>query len=177
MRQNFDTSTESLVLTDVLDSSPDELGSKIPISEPGELVLFFSKSLTELGRQRMHSLLGQKLRKLVQQFCTADFRPIFLTTTLTVLIYSCPPSSPIKHRMLYSSGASFAYQGAKRLIPANLLAPRRIETSDPTELNAAFLQDRLSHSGEGSNSGAGTPAPNTEETRAFARPKGPGRRR
>jgi len=124
----------------------------------------------------MHSLPGQKLRKLVQPFCTIDPRLIFLTTILAVLIYSCPSSSPIKHRMLYSSGASFAYQGAKRLIPANLLAPRRIETSDPTELNAAFLQDRLGPSDEGSNTGAGTPAPNTEERKAFARPTRPGRR-
>lgn len=91
-----------------------------------------------------------------------------------IFIYSCPSSSPVKHRMLYS-GSSNVYQTAKQLLPGANLAPRKVETSDPSELNAAFLQAEVDHSGDTSRSGTTGVAP--EEKQAFARPRGPAKRR
>lgn len=77
--------------------------------------------------------------------------------------------------MLYSSGSSNVYQTAKQLLPGANLAPRKVETSDPSELNAAFLQAEVDHSGDTSRSGTTGVAP--EEKQAFARPRGPAKRR
>ena len=109
----------------------------------------------------------------------------------TVFIYSCPSSSPIKHRMLYSSGASGVFASAKSIITAasssaSVLASRKIETSDPKELDEAYLRAELgigaggaggSVPGSAPGSGAGTPSLRDEDKKPFARPKGPGRRR
>lgn len=103
---------------------------------------------------------------------------------LTVFIYSCPSSSPIKPRMVYSSGAAGLFVSAKSIFTAessssSVLATRRIETSDPKELGEAYLITGLGL-GTGTtdvegDSGAGTPQ--EEDKKPFARPKGPGRRR
>jgi twinfilin len=77
--------------------------------------------------------------------------------------------------MLYSSGSSSVYQTAKSLLPPLLLAPRKVETSDPHELCASFLRAELGQSDESSHVGtlsdAGLPGV------AFARPRGPPKRR
>jgi len=86
-----------------------------------------------------------------------------------VFIYSCPSSSSIKHRMLYSSGSSSVYQTAKSLFPPTLLATRKIETSSPDEVNESYLQTEL---GLEVDSGKAAPA-----EKGFARPKGPARKR
>ncbi|KAA1471077.1 actin depolymerizing protein [Dentipellis sp. KUC8613] len=136
----IDPSSETAVLKGTEDSTADELGDKLPPSDP--TFAFFAWS--PAGRQRQ-----------------------------IVFIYSCPSSSPIKHRMLYSSGSSSVYQAAKALLPPNLLAGRKIETSDPKELNDSLLQAELAHS----NNTSPTPTPGvTEETKSFARPRGPARR-
>ena len=77
--------------------------------------------------------------------------------------------------MLYSSGSSSVYQKAKTLLPALLLAPRKVETSDPHELGAAFLRAELGQSKEPNQ--MGTPNDSGIGGAAFARPKGPYRRR
>ena len=73
--------------------------------------------------------------------------------------------------MIYSSGSPAVYQTAKALLsaldPPVSLAARKIETSDPKELDEAFLQAEL----------GATPAPAAAAKQTFARPKGPGRRR
>jgi len=92
-----------------------------------------------------------------------------------IFIYSCPSTSPVKHRMLYSSGSSSVYQTAKSLLPALLLAPRKVETSNPHELDASFLRAELSQSKEPSR--FGTPSNAALPGVAFARPKGPPKRR
>ncbi|KAK7693694.1 hypothetical protein QCA50_003265 [Cerrena zonata] len=94
-----------------------------------------------------------------------------------VYIYSCPSSSPVKHRMLYSSGARAMFHTAKNLLGVASLLERKIETSDPTELTEDYLKLELGLTDDQS-SGAGTTQPvQAEDKKAFARPKGPGRRR
>jgi twinfilin-like protein len=94
--------------------------------------------------------------------------------------------------MVYSSGASSVFQAAKAILSPSLsssshpipshLASRKIETSDPKELNEAYLITELGLLGtgpstSGENSGAVTPREVGEEKKPFARPKGPARRR
>jgi len=138
----IDPSTETLMLGEVAAITVEELGSKIPSSNPS--FAFFSWSD------------GTPERRIV-------------------FIYSCPSASPVKHRMLYSSGSSSVYQTAKALLPALLLAPRKVETSDPHELGASFLRAELGQSKE--PSGMGTPINSGLGGVAFARPKGPYKRR
>jgi twinfilin-like protein len=77
--------------------------------------------------------------------------------------------------MLYSSGSSSVYQTAKSLLPPLLLAPRKVETSDPHELGASFLRAELGQSNETSR--VGTPSYVGQPGVAFARPRGPPKRR
>ena len=82
--------------------------------------------------------------------------------------------------MLYSSGASGVFQSAKLILEGSpsVLASRKVETSDPKELNEAYLRAELGHEGSSGNpSGAATPVERIEEKKPFAKPKGPGRRR
>ncbi|KAH9079492.1 actin depolymerizing protein [Lactarius deliciosus] len=138
----IDPSSETLVLGEAAAITVDELGSKIPSSNPS--FAFYSWSDDALERR-------------------------------IVFIYSCPSASPVKHRMLYSSGSSSVYQTAKSLLPPLLLAPRKVETSDPHELGASFLRAELGQSKEPSR--MGTPNNSGLGGAAFARPKGPYKRR
>jgi twinfilin-like protein len=91
--------------------------------------------------------------------------------------------------MVYSSGAVSTIMYAKNLFPAsNALHSRKIETTEPVEIDEAYLVAHLDLAslsvqdpgaggdGGGTSSGAGTNRFG-EEGRGFARPKGPGRRR
>jgi twinfilin-like protein len=97
-------------------------------------------------------------------------------TQCIVFIYSCPSSSPIKHRMLYSTGSATTFQAVKNILNSSSflisVQSRRIETSDPQELNEAFLIAEL---GLDANKESGIVA--VDSSKAFARPKGPPRRR
>jgi twinfilin-like protein len=98
----------------------------------------------------------------------------------TVFIYACPSSSPIKHRMLYSSGAIGVFASAKTILgpeSSSVLASKKIETSDPKEIDEAFIRAELGVEESAPGSGAGTPSLRDDEKKPFARPKGPGRRR
>jgi twinfilin-like protein len=84
--------------------------------------------------------------------------------------------------MLYSSGARGAFATAKNIItsPGAVLASRKIETSDPKEIDEAFIRAEMGVGSEGasaSGSGVATPNLRDEEKKPFARPKGPGRKR
>lgn len=80
--------------------------------------------------------------------------------------------------MLYSTGARAMFHVAKNLLGVTSLLERKIETSDPTELTEDYLKLELGLTSDQPTSGAGTPQPvQTEDKKAFARPKGPGRRR
>lgn len=80
--------------------------------------------------------------------------------------------------MVYSTGAVVILRQVKDLLGEEsgfVLAPRKIETSDPTELTEAFLKEELSI-GNGTKDGKDANTVNVTRT-SFARPKGPGRRR
>jgi len=97
-----------------------------------------------------------------------------------VFIYSCPSSSSVKNRMLYSTGALAVHRAAKVVLgdSASLLAARKIETSDPKELNEnLFTLELGSQDQSAPGSGTATPQPSQAERPSFARPKGPGRKR
>jgi twinfilin len=69
--------------------------------------------------------------------------------------------------MLYSSGVGVFVHQAKQL---GVPVVKKAETSDPTELNTDFFMVQLGHVA------GGTPVVATERV-AFAKPRGPPRRR
>jgi twinfilin-like protein len=87
--------------------------------------------------------------------------------------------------MIYASGALGVFITAKNIFTtdsgpgsSSVLASRKIETSNPKELNEAYLRAEYGSEGVGApGSGAGTPGVVDEEKKPFAKPKGPGRRR
>jgi twinfilin-like protein len=94
--------------------------------------------------------------------------------------------------MVYSSGASSVFQAAKSILSPFLssststvsshLTNKKIETSDPRELDEAYLRAELGPLGTGSSAsqeaiGAGTLKEAGEDKKPFARPRGPARRR
>ncbi|KAK4706179.1 twinfilin, partial [Phenoliferia sp. Uapishka_3] len=90
-----------------------------------------------------------------------------------VFIYSCPPSSPIKSRLLYSSSVGGVMQNAKAL---GVEVSKKIETSEPGEVTGDFVDAEF---GPGSGTATPTdsaPMPASEEKK-FAKPSRPGRRR
>ena len=103
---------------------------------------------------------------LLKQICSAVF------------IYSCPSASPVRQRMIYSAGFLSTYRAGKVVFGdlGDTLIERKIETSDPKELNEEFLKFELGFGSSTSSDGAAAPAPG-EDKKAFARPKGPGRKR
>jgi len=78
--------------------------------------------------------------------------------------------------MLYSSGSGSTYTSVKGILaskkPPVPLASRKIETSDPKEVDEAFLKAELGRSSEGSAVDTNSPV-----AKPFAKPRGPGRRR
>ncbi|QRW27468.1 cofilin/tropomyosin-type actin-binding protein [Rhizoctonia solani] len=54
-----------------------------------------------------------------------------------VFTYTCPSSSPVKYRMLYSSGVASLVNDVKA--QAGITVAKRLESSDPTELDLAWL--------------------------------------
>ncbi|CAE6521922.1 unnamed protein product [Rhizoctonia solani] len=88
----------------------------------------------------------------------------------TVFTYTCPPSSPVKYRMLYSSGVASFVNDVKAQV--GITVSKRLESSDPSELDLAWLRNELTPSG----SGAATPAAE-DVKKPFAKPRGPTRRK
>jgi twinfilin-like protein len=76
--------------------------------------------------------------------------------------------------MLYSSGSASVFQTAKSLLPTLLLSSRKVETSDPHELDASFLRAELGQSKEPSR--VGTPGNAGLPGIGFARPGLPRKR-
>lgn len=76
--------------------------------------------------------------------------------------------------MIYASASLATLTSAKALLEeagGSPLASRKVETSDPNELNDEYLQMELNE--RTSHTAAPAPVQNTP----FARPKGPGRKR
>lgn len=83
--------------------------------------------------------------------------------------------------MIYSSGVSSTYLTAKQLLthaaPDVHVASRKIETSDPKDLDEAYLKDELGlNTVQVPEGGVGTVGVG-DEKKPFARPKGPVRKR
>jgi len=140
----------------------ESLGSSLPSSEPCYALFAWSHSF------------GQSSNREI-----GTFEPTSQLQNLTefpVFIYSCPSSSPVKHRMLYSSGSTTTYQSAKTILssstPSIAIASRKVETSDPKELDEAYLRTELGYD----NPPSDTPAVSSQP-KGFAKPKGPPRRR
>ncbi|BGP17153.1 hypothetical protein JCM10213_006052 [Rhodosporidiobolus nylandii] len=118
-----------------------------------------------------------------------------------VLIYSCPPTSPIKSRLVYSSAALVLYKVA---VPnfTGLRVSKKLETDDPLEVTPTWVTAELgplatpssarestcasgsasaADGAGGSASGSSTPSMsmklNEEDQPKFKRPARPGRRR
>ncbi|KAL8281071.1 hypothetical protein RQP46_006429 [Phenoliferia psychrophenolica] len=90
-----------------------------------------------------------------------------------VFIYSCPPSSPIKSRLLYSSSAGGVVQNAKSL---GVDVAKKIETSSPEEVDAAFVDAEVGPVAGAETSSGSAPMP-TSDGKSFAKPSRPGRKR
>jgi len=90
-----------------------------------------------------------------------------------VFIYSCPTSSPVKLRMLYSSGIGTLVNAIKgRLGPEQPIA-KRIELSDPDEVNENFIRLELGYGAQSDSKALNS----TDNNKRFARPKAPARKR
>ncbi len=98
---------------------------------------------------------------------------VILLTHISVYIYSCPATSPVKDRMIYSSAFLSTFRGGEAIIrsssPTAYISSRRIETSDPQELDKAKLLEtlRLDEDVLYTENAKGKP---------FSRPKKPARR-
>lgn len=81
--------------------------------------------------------------------------------------------------MVYSSASLAAYHSAQALVKDAQVtfASRKVETSDPQEINEAYLKAELNLAEVKLNSAAAPSAPvPMEEKKPFARPGRPGRR-
>jgi twinfilin len=84
----------------------------------------------------------------------------------SVFIYSCPTTSPVKLRMLYSSGIGSLVNAIKDRLGSDPIV-KRIELSDPKEINEEFIRVQLGYEKMGDDKVITT----------FARPKGPTRKK
>jgi twinfilin-like protein len=162
--QTINPQTETLALATAEEITVESLGTSLPQAEPCYAFFTWPHPSGQNGGREISALLFVILILAVEE--STNFSAVF--------IYSCPSSSPIKHRMLYSSGSTTTYQAAKQILasltPAVTLAARKIETSDPKELDEAYLTAELGLSSSDN-------APVSNPPKAFARPKGPPRRR
>lgn len=164
-----ETPGETLKLASFEEVSADQVGSKLPPTEP--VFAFF-------GWPHNHS--PSVPREIV-------------------FIYSCPSKSVVTRRMVYSTGSGSVYRAAGSLLSsiegASPLATRKVETSDPKEVNKTFLTDELASSSTPSSSssvptraglrsadhgnGVSAEAQRSvkELTQQFSRPKAPARMR
>lgn len=167
--QSIDTTgAETLVLSSSSSVTIDSLKTSLPASEPCYAFFAWPHHYTDPPRCEISTCLMMKLFH-----CS-------LTLTLQVFIYSCPSSSPVKHRMVYSSGASSVFQAAKTLLASSSshLNTRKIETSDPAELDEAYLKGELGFNATAVSKGASAVKPPLGDgARSFAKPKGPTRKR
>lgn len=110
-----------------------------------------------------------------------------------MFIYSCPSSSPIKSRLLFSSSVRGVLATAQTL---NVTVDKKvrtrssggadagqIETSEPAEVDQAFVEDELgplptlAASGDETSRSTTPLPPSAADDKSFARPSRPGRKR
>jgi twinfilin-like protein len=147
----IEPSTELLELVSFADATVDDLSSSIPSDEPSYVFYAWTNPYSQAGGD-------------------------------VVFIYSCPTASPVRYRMLYSSAAVSTYLAAKDFLADTgsifPLATKRTETSDPAELDEAFLKAGLSYDGPAGAIVNSNGARQDDLAKpSFAKPKGPARRR
>ncbi|THH05760.1 hypothetical protein EW145_g4563 [Phellinidium pouzarii] len=146
----IDPTTETLTLSSTAKCAVDKIAASLPKSEPS--YAFFAWSHEH----------GSSPRRDV------------------VFIYTCPSSSPIKNRMMFASGAAAVNFTAKALLKETSAsyADRKIETSELSELTEKYLLSQLGLDKTiEKDTDGGAVGKVGGEGRAFARPKGPGRKR
>ncbi|KAI9057859.1 actin depolymerizing protein [Trametes sanguinea] len=147
---SIDPATETLLLSSTQEIEVSALGSALPASDPAYAFFAWPHSITSPPRREI------------------------------VPIYSCPSASPVRHRMLYSSAVLSVVRDVKELLNAtgstSTLAARKVETSDPSELDEKYLISELGLA-ESGGPAQGAPAEVSDNKPKFARPKGPGRKR
>jgi twinfilin-like protein len=86
--------------------------------------------------------------------------------------------------MLYSTGSGSTQRWIKELLssttPTAQFSARKVETSEPQELTEAFIVEELGLKGSSSDALGGNGNSNSrpnDESKPFARPRGPPRRR
>ncbi|KAF9457234.1 hypothetical protein BDZ94DRAFT_1326422 [Collybia nuda] len=113
----IDSNSEMLTLAFASEITIESLGPSLPVSEPCYAFFAWPHTHTSPSRREI------------------------------IFIYSCPSNSPIKYRMVYSSGATSTFTAAKSLLLSpsnnNHVSSRKIETSDPIELNEAYILSEL----------------------------------
>lgn len=87
-----------------------------------------------------------------------------------LFIYTCPTSSKIKERMIYSTGKNWTRLVAER--DAGIAVSRSLEVSEPSELTV----EQLGGGRQGGEAQEGGAAETKPAGSGFARPKRPGRR-
>ncbi|KAI9281779.1 hypothetical protein BC943DRAFT_329564 [Umbelopsis sp. AD052] len=101
------------------------------------------------------------------------------TDASLVFIYTCPPASKLREKMLYSCSRGGAIATAEA--EANVKVVKKLETSDPADLTEEYLKEEVA-----SSSNASTPTGSVVGERiqmlgqtpgGFKRPAAPGRRR
>lgn len=158
-----------LILKSTALTDADSLGATLPASEPCYAFFLWNRAIGEAQRREI------SMNIFLLSSCFFSFVCHYHQT---VFIYSCPANSPIKHRMLYSSGSVTTYQSAKALLQSASLtsiefASRKIETAEPSEVNEAFLKLELGVVDHPERTAAATTGP----TNNFAKPRGPAKRR
>ncbi|KAI0831510.1 actin depolymerizing protein [Trametes gibbosa] len=148
---SIDPATETLLLTTAQETDVSSLGRSLPASDPAYAFFAWPQNITSPPRR--------------------DVIPI----------YSCPSASPVRHRMLYSSAVLSVVREVKEHLSSSgsssTVALRKVETSDPSEINERFLIAELGLSpSDAPTATAGVSAEGSDK-KPFARPKGPGRRR
>ncbi|KAI0372856.1 actin depolymerizing protein [Pilatotrama ljubarskyi] len=148
---SIDPGTETLQLTSSQAVEVSNLASSIPSSDPSYAFFAWPQSITSPPRR--------------------DIVPI----------YSCPSASPVRHRMLYSSAVLSVVREVQEILSSSgstsTVASRKVETSDPSELDEKYLIAELGLTGPDASTGAAAQPIEGSDKKPFARPKGPGRKR
>ncbi|KAI7906899.1 uncharacterized protein BX663DRAFT_494128 [Cokeromyces recurvatus] len=133
-----------------------------------------------------------ELRKTITEnaprftFYVYEYQP---STESLIFIYTCPPSSKIRERMLYSSSKANVITAAEN--DASIKVIKKFETSDLSDLNKSYFDEELlenSNYSDSNNSGSGSSTPTGSivseriqmlggTRQGFKRPVAPGRRR
>ena len=162
--KTIDQETESLLVHSTPQVHISALGSSLPSKEPSYAILSWS-----------HSFSTATSREISES--SKWFHSTILSLYLAVFIYSCPSDSPVKLRMVYASGVRSTHAAMKNILVTSPFSMssnfRRIETSDPNELNEEFLKVELGLVSQEPEALAAA----FQEPKAFPKPKGPPRRR